>query len=164
MDDELLQIVGGLRRVFEGGAWHGPSVVEALDGVSAADAAARPVRTSHTIYELTHHIAAWKGEVTRRLEGGEAGEPADGDWPDPGVAVDRSHWEAVTARLAARQVALLDAVLAFDAGRLGETVRSEASAASGAGGTFRAMLHGTMQHDAYHAGQIVLLKKALHPA
>jgi uncharacterized damage-inducible protein DinB len=164
MDGELQRIVGGLRRVYEGGAWHGPSVVEALDGVRAADAAARPVPSAHTIHELTHHIAAWKGEVTRRLEGGEPGEPADGDWPDPGVVVDQSRWEAVTAMLAARQVALLEAVLAFDADRLGEPVGSAASVSLGAGGSFRAMLHGSMQHDAYHAGQIVLLKKALHSA
>lgn len=164
MENELQRIVGGLRRVYEGGAWHGPSLVEALDGVSAADAAARPVPTAHTIYELTHHLAAWKGEVTRRLEGDEPGDPAEGDWPDSGDVVDQSRWEAVMGMLAAAQVALLDTVLAFDAGRLGEPVSARASASTSAGDSFRAMLYGSMQHDAYHAGQIVLLKKALHSA
>ena len=33
--------------------------------------------------------------------------------------------------------------------------------AMGSGQTYRQMLHGLLQHDAYHLGQISLIKKAL---
>ena len=161
MADELQRIVGGLRHIYGGGAWHGPSVTEALAGITAADAAARPVPSAHSIYELVHHLAAWTGEVTRRLQGADAAEPEDGDWPSPDVTIDEAQWNAVLALLAARQAALSDAILAFDAGRLSDKVGYEASAPLGTGGSYRTMLHGLIQHDAYHAGQIVLLKRAL---
>jgi hypothetical protein len=164
MSNELERIAAGLRHVYEGGAWHGPSVAEALAGVTAADAAARPVPSAHTIYELAHHLAAWTGEVTRRLHGGTPGEPAEGDWPDPSVVVDEAQWNATLAFLAARHATLVAAILEFDAARLSEKVGSQASASLGTGGSFRTMLHGLLQHDAYHAGQIVQLKKALRSA
>jgi hypothetical protein len=41
---------------------------------------------------------------------------------------------------------------------------SQASAASGTGVSHRTMLHGLVQHHAYHAGRIVLLKNALRSA
>jgi len=40
-------------------------------------------------------------------------------------------------------------------------VRGEREAPLGTGTTFLVMLHGVAQHDAYHAGQMKLLRKAL---
>lgn len=161
MTGELQRIVGGLRHMYEGGAWHGPSVTEALAGVTAAEAAARPVPSAHSIYELVHHLAAWTGEVTRRLQGAQAAEPEDGDWPSPDVVVDEARWNEALALLAARHLALSAAILEFDAGRLSDKVGYDSSAPLGTGGSYRTMLHGLIQHDAYHSGQIVLLKRAL---
>ena len=48
-----------LQRAFQGKAWHGPSLKEALAGITADQAAARPVGNAHSIWELTHHIGAW---------------------------------------------------------------------------------------------------------
>jgi hypothetical protein len=56
--DELPRIVDQLRRAFEGDAWHGPSVLEALTGVNAKMAAAKPIPTAHSIWEIVEHIGA----------------------------------------------------------------------------------------------------------
>jgi hypothetical protein len=42
---------------------------EILEGVTAARAAARPIGSAHTIWELVLHIAAWDGAVLRRMGG-----------------------------------------------------------------------------------------------
>ncbi len=36
-----------LRRIYEGNAWHGPSVLEAIGDIAATQAAARPVQDAH---------------------------------------------------------------------------------------------------------------------
>ena len=56
---EAARIADQLRRAFEGEAWHGDSLFEILKSVSAEQAAARPIKNGHTIWELVLHIAAW---------------------------------------------------------------------------------------------------------
>ena len=66
---EIERIREQLKRCHRGEAWHGPSVLEAIDGLSAEQAAARPVASGHTIFELVLHIIAWRNVARRRLEG-----------------------------------------------------------------------------------------------
>lgn len=147
--------------MFEGHAWHGPSVLEALDGLTVADAAARPVPGAHTIYELVHHIAAWIGEARSRLAGNAPGMPADGDFPDPATKVDEAAWTELRARLARRHAELMEAVARFDDTRLDEPVDPKNRGDTSGPVTYRALLSGVAQHNAYHAGQVLLLRKAL---
>ena len=49
----------------------------------------------------------------------------------------------------------------FPEARLDELLGGTRDHALGSGQTYRQMLHGLLQHDAYHLGQISLLKKAL---
>src|SRR6476620_10103239 len=102
-----------LRRSFDGGAWHGPALADALDGVSASMAAARTVAHAHSIAELTHHLAAWTREVTRRLGGAAPAMPIEGDWPDAARAIDDAEWSRLRAELASARGALLAALDAF---------------------------------------------------
>ena len=44
---ELDRIRDQFRRAFEGEAWHGPSVLSLLDGVTAQQAAAHPIPGAH---------------------------------------------------------------------------------------------------------------------
>src|SRR3954466_4359931 len=66
---ETARIADQLRRAFSGDAWHGDSLLQILDGVSAAQATARPVKHAHSIWELVLHITAWDSAVRRRLSG-----------------------------------------------------------------------------------------------
>ncbi len=156
---ELEFIRGELRRVYEGGAWHGPSVLEALRGVDAIRAGARLGPHTHTIHELTHHIAAWMGEAADRLGGRPPGQPQDGDWPSPVPAVSPADWRQVLDHLASRQFELLTRVDGFDPARLDALVDPAGTRQPDHEVTFRSLLHGVAQHSAYHAGQIMLLRR-----
>ena len=155
----LTALVADLRRIYEGNAWHGPSVLDALDGVTAEQAARRRLPGAHTIYELTHHIGAWMGEVASRVQGNKPGMPPEGDFPAESTTVDAAAWEDVKARLARRQAQLLEAVSNFDESRLDEPVDPKNRGVDGPV-TYRALLSGLAQHSAYHAGQIVILKSS----
>ena len=75
---ETARIADQLRRAFYGGAWHGDSLFEILTGVTAAQAAARPIRNAHSIWELVLHISAWDAAVRRRMTG-VAVQPSDAE-------------------------------------------------------------------------------------
>lgn len=149
-----------LTRAFDADPWHGPSLVAALSGVSADQAAARPIPGAHSIWEIVLHLAAWTGEVKRRLEGGTPAEPAEGDWPEVGPPSEEG-WAEVKFHLSLRHAELLAAVRACPEERLRHPGGSlERDPALGTGVSLGQMLHGLAQHDAYHGGQIALLKKA----
>jgi uncharacterized damage-inducible protein DinB len=151
---EAAQIANQLHRAFNGDAWHGDSLFEILDGVSAVEAAERGIAGAHTIWELILHIAAWDRAVLRRLRG-SAIELSDAENFPPVSDTSDKAWHKALANLRSVHQELIDAVAALPDSRLYEMVPGK----EGAHYTFYYMLHGVVQHELYHAGQIALLKK-----
>lgn len=151
--DELAGFAEQARRAFEGEAWHGPAVLELLQDVTAEEAAARPVPGAHSIWEVALHIGAWEAIVVRRMAGETVVDVPDAeDWPQPGTSA--AAWEATRQALREGNRRLRQAIAAFDGARLAALV-------PGKDYDHRFILHGVVQHDLYHAGQIALLKKAV---
>ena len=157
---EISGLVDLFTRVHGGDPWHGPSVLDALEGVTASMAAARPVPGAHSIWELVLHISAWRGEVVRRINGGQAGDPVEGDWPVVPEATE-ANWEAALERLQRSHEDVIAAVRSMPRAQLEELVKDDRDPALGTGLTFYTTVHGLAHHDVYHAGQMALLKKAL---
>jgi len=142
-----------LERAFRGGAWHGPAVAEALSGVDAATAAARPIEGAHSIWEIVHHLTAWNEAPLRRLDGERLQNlPAERDFP-PVTGVSADAWRAALVALEDAHAALHARVRDLADAQLDDPV-------VGSDPTVRGMLLGVLQHNTYHAGQIVLLRKA----
>ena len=157
---ELQFIIDQLHRMFEGGAWHGPSLREALDGVSFELATKRLGQSSHSIFDLVHHMAAWTGEVHERLKGRAPQLPGEGDFPTRAGVPTEADWDAVRQRLETQHATLIADLEFLDPDRLQEVIGS-ASAPLGSGRPLVAVLHGLVQHNAYHIGQVILLRRAL---
>jgi uncharacterized damage-inducible protein DinB len=151
---EATRIADQLRRAFAGEAWHGDSLFEILNGVTAAQAAAHPIKNAHSVWELVLHIAAWDGAVLRRM-GGVAVSLSDAEnFPAVKDASDAA-WREALAQVRRVHEDLVKTVAALPDSRLDEVVPGK----EGAHYTFYYMLHGVVQHELYHAGQIALLKK-----
>jgi uncharacterized damage-inducible protein DinB len=149
---ESTRLADQLERSFRGGAWHGPAVEEALAGLDAATARRRPLAAAHSIAELVGHLAFWLETATRRIEGSGEGSVDEGDdWPP----VDESDdgWRRLVARLDAAHRRLHALVATLDDAALDGPV-------AGSDPTARGLLLGVLQHNAYHGGQIVMLRKA----
>ncbi|HVP14783.1 MAG TPA: DinB family protein [Terriglobales bacterium] len=139
-----------LELAWAGPAWHGPSVSEVLAGVDAASAAARPLGGRHSIWEIVLHLTTWM-ETARQLAAGGRREPGpEEDWPPVG-AMDAAAWRKALDRLETAHRALLDLLATLDEQQLD-------APAGGKGYSVGFLLHGVVQHDAYHAGQIALLR------
>jgi uncharacterized damage-inducible protein DinB len=151
-----------LRLAYDGPAWHGPAITENLDGLTAVQAASRPIPGAHSIWEIVLHMTAWTGEVRRRLGGAKPAEPAEGDWPDVGP-VSEDAWSEARRALQVAHEGLAQAVVDFPTTRWHDRVGDETSAPLGTGVTFAAMISGLVQHDGYHGGQVGLLRRALNP-
>lgn len=146
------RLLDQLQRAYEGEAWHGPALKHILADVTAAQAARRPITSSHTIWELVLHISAWESAVTTRLGGRYVDEPDEGDWPAV-TDTSESAWQATLATLDATHHKLRDAIRRLDPERLNKRLAEGKP-------TAYFTINGVIQHTLYHAGQIVLLKKA----
>jgi len=149
---ELKRLNDQLKRAFQGKAWHGPSVSEVLEGVTAEQAAARPIAGAHSIWELVLHIQTWERVGRRRIQETTPIDVSDEeDWP---AVADTSFkaWTHTVAELRRNHEELRAAIRELDESRLDDIVP---------GTTYSVyfLLHGVIQHDLYHAGQIALLKK-----
>ena len=150
---EVERIADQLRRAFEGNAWHGPALSEVLSDVTSEQAAKKPLRAAHSIWEIVLHIAVWESAVRRRLMGEVIDElPPEQDWP-PVRDTSENTWQSVLESLKQGNRQLQQAISEFRDERLSEPVPAK-------GYSTYVMLHGVVQHHLYHAGQIAILKKA----
>lgn len=154
---EIDRIRDQYRRAFDGEAWHGPSVLSILNGVTAEQAAAHPISGAHSIWELTLHIAAWERACKRRLEGDPAQLTDEEDW-EPITDTSAAAWESTKQQLIDNHRELLNAIGNVAESRLNEPIITNSTATYS---SVYVTLHGGVQHDLYHAGQIAILKKAL---
>jgi len=149
---EAARIADQLRRAFDGSAWHGPALIELLEDVDAATAAAKPLRKVHSIWELVLHIAAWDEAGLRRLRG-EKWQPRGAENFPRMTAPTEEAWRRAVAATRRTHDTLVKTVAALADSRLADRVPGKRY-------DFYHMLHGIAQHELYHAGQIAILKKA----
>jgi len=138
------------------GGWHGgPTPVGALRGVSAEQAAWIPAPGRKSIWQLALHIAYWNYAVRRRLEAGGRGRFARSPANFPGVPdrADSGLWQADVALVKAEHEQLAATIGGIPSSRYSTAL------AGGKRWTIGELIVGIAQHDAYHTGQIQLIKR-----
>jgi uncharacterized damage-inducible protein DinB len=148
---ESALIAEQLRRAFEGDAWHGPALLELLEDVDAATAAAKPLPDVHSIWELVLHIAVWDAAACRRLAGEKWQPEGTANFPVVPKPTEAA-WRKAVARAKRTHDVLVRTVAALPESGLRERVPGKRY-------DFCFMLHGVAQHELYHAGQVAILKK-----
>jgi uncharacterized damage-inducible protein DinB len=149
---ECARIADQLRRAFDGSAWHGPAVLELLKDVDATTAAAKPLSDVHSIWELVLHIAVWDAAAISRL-GGEKCQPTGTANFPPMPKPTEAEWRKAVAETKRTHDRLVKTVTALPESRLSDRCPGKRC-------DLCHLLHGVVQHELYHAGQIAILKKA----
>ncbi|MEP6834274.1 MAG: DinB family protein [Gemmatimonas sp.] len=148
-------IADSLRRTLTGPMWHGDAINQLLSGVSAADAARRPITGAHTVWELVLHMTAWANIAQKRLSSKQQPEPTPAeDWPPHTSGQSIEAWSDAQIRLGEAYEGLAQKTEAIDRDELNTQVPGHEY-------TARVMLMGVVEHGAYHGGQIAMLKRAL---
>jgi uncharacterized damage-inducible protein DinB len=150
---EIECIVDLLQGGHNGSPWHGPSLMQNLNGLTAEDAVQKPIPSAHCVWELVQHVTAWINETINVIDGQQyaplAGEQ---DWPAIS-GTDDAGWQSAVEILDSSMQALIAAV--------GE-LQDDALWPNLPGMEFNMywLLLGVVQHQAYHAGQIGLIRKS----
>ena len=146
MDDTRTILLAAVGDAYSGKAWHGPSLRGSLRGLIANQAFWRPTEGRHNVWELVLHCAYWKYVVRRRLLGDRATKfPRKGSnfLPTPDPPTDEA-WSDDLELLGATHRALVEAIESLPKTKLLASART---------------IYGMAAHDAYHTGQIQLLKR-----
>lgn len=152
---EINRIKDMVRRHYDGETWHGPSLIETLSDVTSEQALKRLLPTTHNIAEIVAHLTAWRVFVLEKLTGGASYDivlNSETDWQRFDDLTTEA-WHDLLVALADTQTELLDVLESVNDRRLQEIV-------PGRRYSYYTLLHGGIQHDIYHSGQISLLKKA----
>ena len=146
-----------LNEIYFGPAWHGPSVKDALDGVTAHAAVQKLHPSRNSIWELVLHLAHGRHLLIERVN--NAPSPAFPRairtpwWPSLNYETNDAAWQNDLQLLDEYHAKLIDAVTAATPAQL-------ARVPSRGDQSIEQQLIGLAVHDGYHAGQIRQL--ALH--
>jgi len=150
---EIECIVDLLQTGYNGSPWHGPSLVANLTDVTAAQAAQKPIPNGHCIWELVQHLTGWVNETINTIDGQQYTTlAAEQDWPAVS-GTDEAAWQAALGILDSSMEALIAAVGELQDDALWDNL-------PGMEFNMYWLLMGVVQHSAYHAGQIGLIRKS----
>jgi len=155
---EIARIIDQLQRAYDGNPWYGPSLTSVLQDVTPEKAAAQPGAGVHSIWELVAHVAAWQEIAVRRLSGEIVKDvPESVNFP-PVKQKDAAGWQKTLAGLASAHTRLVDLIRKLDESKFDQMVW-EFDNLPGEKYSVYFLVHGVIQHNTYHTGQIALLKK-----
>ena len=157
---EAARLVDQFKRAHDGDPWHGSPVKAILEGVTAEQASRKPAGGAHSIWELVLHMTGWRNEVAARATGKPSGEPPEGDYPEVGEPTP-ARWKAALDALDASHQTLANVVRDMPDDQMRQPTNDPRNRPLGTGVSYYELLHGIVQHDAYHAGQMAILKKIL---
>jgi uncharacterized damage-inducible protein DinB len=152
---EATTIAAMLKSVVDGPAWHGPSVMELVESVSADQAKRKPIKGAHSMWELLLHMTAWQEYALEVVDGNDAA-PLEGeaDWPPVPDPPSESAWDTTKRKFEGGMRELRERIIHLDDARLHGTVPRRDF-------PLKVLLHGLIHHNLYHGGQIALLRKAI---
>ncbi len=150
-DHEIQNIVTLFDQTFNGPAWHGPSVQEVLKDISNKDAL-KTVGNAHNIAELVFHMIAWRNFLIKILKGEKDYEVSPEENFQKINSISSKEWTDLKSRLQASQDELMELLSKENDEILNQKVGNRKY-------TFYKLMHGIIQHDLYHLGQILLVNK-----
>lgn len=150
-----------LKDTWHGSPWYGDPSDKILAGITAAEAARRIAPDTHTIWEIVLHMTAWTETVAERVRGLGAKAPERGDWPAMPADPSADAWVRTLGDLEKARQSLLAEIEATHEEEIQIHVRSHSPPFKDTGISRAGTVAGLIEHDAYHLGQVALLKRAV---
>ena len=141
-----------LQNLYNGNPWLEVTLQTTLSGISAEQAAKKP-GSMNSIWEITNHIISWRRNVLERVSGKTIITP-EHNYFLPVTDTTESAWKQTLMDLQASQTEWNSFLNTMQDCKLDGIYSLN-------GHTHYEHIHGIIQHDAYHLGQIVLIAKHL---
>jgi uncharacterized damage-inducible protein DinB len=154
---EKQRILKTLSDLYDGSPWTDLSILGVVGDLTAEQASAKPIAQMHSVWEYLNHIIYWR-MMLARIMSGQAGRQ-EGDVADFEQIGDTSEaaWRETLSRLERCQETFMGVVSKVCDGKLDALDQSFRA-------TYYELIQGTVQHDAYHLGQAMIVKKIVASA
>ncbi|MCU7551096.1 DinB family protein [Chitinophagaceae bacterium LB-8] len=155
MNNEILFLIAQLKDAFEGEPWFGRPALKLLGEVTEDIAFQKP-NGQHSIVELIWHMINWKEFAINCLRPGNEKNLQlfeQNDWRN----LDHSNKDLFQDGIKKLQLAQEELVNILQV-QQDDILENDVP---GRTYSFRKLLHGVVQHDIYHLGQIAYIKKLL---
>ena len=127
-------------------------MLQAIRGLKAKKARKCRGKSAHSIHQLIDHVEYWENVAIHYVRRGRPPKRLRKDWMAPSMSLSKS-----VRRLRATHRVLVAAIAMLKEADLERPVRTVSRRRMRLG----EVLHGVAAHDAYHAGQIRLLRTLL---
>jgi len=153
MGNEINRILKLYADLQHGDCWLGTNFKQTLHGINTTSAQKEIAPGRNNIWQLTSHIIYWRTKVTNRMEGNNNPPPfIDFRLPE---YLNEETWKQELTDFESVYHLLRNSIHNFHEENLDKPSPKE-------GQTYYQLIMGCLQHDAYHLGQIVLLKKSFN--
>jgi len=139
--------------IWTGEPWYGSNITSGLSGISAIQATHR-VANQHNVAEILNHMIQWKKFVLEKLEGTNGFDivlDSEKDWNQIDQ-LDDSSWSEILENFDQVSAALIIQIRSQQDTLLKEIVPGRTY-------SYSKLIEGIRDHDIYHLGQILILKK-----
>ncbi len=137
--------------LYDGHPWIGVNLMDTLGRLTAEEAHQHPFPQCNSIWEILNHLIAWRLNVMKRL-GGSTPVTPENNYVIPVEDTSDAAWKDTLEELAVTQENWHRLLHDFDPGSFGKIYPPNKM-------SYYEHIHGIIQHDAYHLGQIVILAK-----
>ncbi|REH01136.1 DinB family protein [Flavobacterium aquicola] len=139
--------------IYNGNPWLEVTLENTLKDVTAEQAYRKINPNLNTIWEIVHHLIQWRKNILRRVQGETIITP-DHNYFVPIIDPSEVAWAQSLQTLAKSQESWNAFFEEFDDADFDKIYVNNNH-------TYYEHIHGIIQHDTYHLGQIVILKKML---
>lgn len=146
---ERERLIRLFEQLYDGTPWLDVNIVDTLEPLSAEQAGRKMRPDIHSVWEITHHLIAWRENVLQRLHGAVINTPTDNIFR-PINDVSPEAWQDTLRRLKQSQDDWMRYLQQSTEASWHQVYPTN-------GMTYFEHIHGILQHDAYHLGQIRLL-------
>jgi uncharacterized damage-inducible protein DinB len=139
--------------IYNGNPWLEVNLANTLKDVTADQAYRKITPNLNTIWEIVNHLIQWRRNILKRVQGEVITTP-DHNYFVPVLDPSEAAWEQSLQNLDKTQELWNSFLEDFDDADLDKIYANNNH-------TYYEHIHGIIQHDVYHLGQIVILKKML---
>jgi uncharacterized damage-inducible protein DinB len=150
--NEINNLLKQFTSLQHGESWIGVNFKESLQEVNAAMAAAEVPAGGNSIWQLVSHVIYWRSAVVNRLNGSND-KPIFADFRLPAIQ-DDLHWKQTLIDFESAYHLLRSCIHHFKPENLYKL-------GPDGNNNYYELMVGCLQHDAYHLGQISLMKKLI---
>ena len=139
--------------LYNGSPWIDVEILNTLDTITPEIAVKKLKPETNSIWEIANHLIAWRENVLERVKGKVITTPIY-NYILPVAVASETAWQELLQRLEQSQRHWISFLEDFDEKDFDTTYPNN-------GMNYYEHIHGIIQHDCYHLGQIVLLTKLL---